>query len=122
MAYTAYLLTEESRRRILERFPPRFGDVACHHVTERFGVPPGKTRLPEPAEITVVGYACDASLEALVVTVNGRTQRPDGRVFHITLSLDRSLGRKPAQANEMIAASGWREVEPLPVDAVPRIL
>ena len=121
MAYTAYLLSPESRAALLERFPPRFSDVICHHVTERFGVPKSRKFMPLPAEIIVVGYASDASLEALVVTVNGTTARPDGLIYHITLSLERSQGRKPADSNRLIASNGWSKVPPLTIEAVPQI-
>jgi hypothetical protein len=32
--------------------------------------------------------------KALAVTVNGETTRPDGKAYHITLSLQRSEGSK----------------------------
>lgn len=121
MAYTAYILTPESRAMILERFPPRFGDVVCHHVTERFGVPGNRKLMPLTAEIIIVGHASDDSLEALIVSVNGVTARPDGMVYHITLSLDRSKGRKPADSNRLIASAGWRSVPPLAIETVPQI-
>jgi hypothetical protein len=121
MAYTAYVISEESRAAILNRFPPKFGDVICHHVTERFGVPKSKKFLPEPAQIVVVGYACDVSLETLIVTVNGTTRRPDDMVYHITLSLERSKGRKPVDSNHLIASLGWSNVEPLPIVTSPQI-
>jgi hypothetical protein len=121
MAYTAYVLTPESRAAILERFPPRFGDVICHHVTERFGVPGSRKFMPVPAKIMVVGYATDASLEALVVSVNGSTARPDGSVYHITLSLERSAGRKPVDSNRLIASAGWSRVAPLEIEAFPQL-
>lgn len=121
MAYSAYVISEASRTAILDRFPPKYVDVVCHHVTERFGLPASGRRVPPPAEILVVGYASDASLEALVVSVNGKTVRPDGLIYHITLSLDRALGRKPADANRVIAASGWSAVAPLRIEASPRI-
>jgi len=121
MAYSAYLISAESRAVILSRFPPKFGDVICHHVTERFGVPKSRKFLPQPAQIVVVGYACDVSLEALVVTVNGMTTRPDGMVYHITLSLERSKGRKPVESNHLIASAGWSNAEPLPIEAIPQV-
>ncbi len=121
MAYTAYLLTPESRAAVLERFPPRFADVICHHVTERFGMAAGEACVPKPAQISIVGYASDDSLEALVVAVNGQTMRPDGMVYHITLSLDRSKGRKPVDSNRLIASKGWDSVAPLAIETVPRL-
>jgi hypothetical protein len=121
MAYTAYVISAESRVAILNRFPPKFSDVICHHVTERFGVAKGKKFLPEPVKIVVVGYACDNSLETLIVTVNGTITRPDDMVYHITLSLERSKGRKPVDSNHLIASLGWSNVEPLTIEAIPRI-
>lgn len=121
MAYTAYLLLPESRAAVLDRFRPRFSDVICHHVTERFGIAAGEECMPKPAEISIVGYASDDSLEALVVAVNGRTLRPDGMVYHITLSLDRSKGRKPVDSNRLIAVAGWDSVALLAIETVPRV-
>jgi len=121
MAYTAYVISAKSREAILNRFPPKFSDVICHHVTERFGTPKSEKHLPAPAEILVVGYVCDVSLETLVVTVNGQTTRPDGMVYHITLSLERSKGRKPVDSNRLIASLGWSSVEPLAIEASPQV-
>ena len=121
MAYSAYVLTSGSRLAVLERFPPKFSDVICHHVTERFGVHGSSERIPAPAEIKVVGYTSDSSLEALVVTVNGNSIRPDGLVYHITLSLDRLKGRKPVDSNRVITLAGWCAVEPLSIEAPPQL-
>jgi hypothetical protein len=120
MAYTAYLISEPSRALILQRFAPKFGDVICHHVTVRFGVPKDE-KPPPPARLCIVGYVCDASLEALVVSVDGATTRPDGMTYHITLSLDRTQGRKPADSNALIAKAGWSAVEPLAIAGSPSL-
>jgi len=68
MAYIAYVLTDESREKLLAIFPPKFPDIIAHHVTEKFGV---KTCLTqgENVLITVVGYSSDDSIEAAVVKV-----------------------------------------------------
>jgi hypothetical protein len=121
VSYSAYVISEESRAEILRRFPPRFGDVICHHVTVRFGVPASAKWLPQAAALLVLGHVNDDSLEALIVSVNGTTTRPDGQTYHITLSLDRSKGRKPVDANGLIASAGWRSVEPFAIDAAPRL-
>ena len=90
-------------------------------MTERFGVHGSTERIPVPAEIMVVGYSSDASLEALVVTVNGKSARPDGMLYHITLSLDRSKGRKPVESNRLITSAGWCRVDSLKVEAMPQL-
>jgi len=110
MAYTAFVLSQRARAELLSKFPPKFPDVICHHVTERFGVPNG-FQAPNDSNVTVVGYASDDSLEALVVEVDGARERKDGKVYHITLSLDRSQGRKPVESNDVIGRFGFETVE-----------
>jgi 8-oxo-dGTP pyrophosphatase MutT (NUDIX family)/ribosomal protein S18 acetylase RimI-like enzyme len=119
-AYTAYVLTKASRDSLLSKFPPKFPDVIAHHVTLQFGVPQD-TAVPEAAKIEVVGYAADDSLEAVVVSVNGETKRPDGSTYHVTLSLDRTKGRKPVQSNEVVS-KGWEPVLPFVLETLPQKL
>jgi hypothetical protein len=119
MAYTAYVLTERSRRNVLIAYPPKFPVVRAHHVTLQFGVP-RDTVAPTPARIEVIGYAHDDSLEALVVTVNSKCKRDDGSVYHITLS--HAEGRKPVESNAVIAANGWRMSGPYGLETVPEVL
>jgi 8-oxo-dGTP pyrophosphatase MutT (NUDIX family) len=119
-AYTAYVLTDASRAKLLEKFPPKFPDVIAHHVTLKFGVPQDSAA-PEPADLKVVGYTADDSLEAAIVSVNGSTERPDGSTYHVTLSLDRSKGRKPVHSNAVVQ-QGWEPVEPLPIETMPQKL
>jgi GNAT superfamily N-acetyltransferase/RNA:NAD 2'-phosphotransferase (TPT1/KptA family) len=109
-SYTAYVLTDASRELLLKNFPPKFPDVIAHHVTFQFGVSKDAPE-PPPATLVVEGYASDESLEALIVSVDGKTERPDGSTYHITLSLDRSQGRTPKDSNAVIKANGWHPVE-----------
>jgi len=37
-----------------------------------------------------------------LVELNGSTRRSDGRLYHITWSLDRSKGKKPFHTNDII--------------------
>lgn len=114
MPYTAYKLTDRARAHLLSVFTPENPDVICHHATEKFGVSADHPA-PAPAKVVVVGYAFDDSLECLVVEVNGQRHRPDGKTYHITLSLDRSKGRKPVESNDVIAGFGWKALE-TPID------
>src|SRR5208337_1731558 len=119
-AYTAYVLTDASRDLLLGKFPPKFSDAIAHHVTFNPGVKKD-AQPPEPAKIEAVGYAADDSLEAVVVSVNGETKRPDGSTYHITLSLDRSKGRKPVHSNEVVA-KGWEPVPAFELQTMPQKL
>lgn len=117
--YTAYQLSKKSRAEILSKFPPKFSDVRAHHVTVKFGVPKDQPK-PHPAKIQVVGYATDDSgIEAVVCSVNGKTTRPDGGTYHVTLS--HGNDRKSSQSNGLLA-NGWTPVEPFDIDTTPEIL
>lgn len=116
--YSAYVLSKKSRRDLLAVFPPKFSIVAADHVTVKFGIPKD-TKKPHSANIQVVGYASDDSLEAAVVAVNGRTGRSDGSIYHVTLSYEPN--RKAVQSNGLLG-NGWEPVDPFDLDTTPEIL
>lgn len=116
--YSGYAVSDTSRARLLSKLPPLFPDVYAHHVTYKFGV--GEDEVPShPTESEIVGYASDDSLEAYVVSIDGNIYRPDGKIYHVTWSLDKSAGRKPVQSNELIE-SGWKKIQPIPIDLIPK--
>lgn len=117
--YIALNLTEASKQAVLTAFPPKFEEVRADHVTFEFGVTtqPSDTTLPLPGVVEVVAYVCDSSLEALIVSVDGATARPDGSVFHLTLS--RSAGRKSFESNALAQNKAlWQSVVALKLDVV----
>lgn len=119
--YLAYELSDSDREKLLDLFPPKFPDVIAHHVTLAFGVPePEEGAVGSRVLIKVIGHTEDESLEALVVEVDGKAQRPDGKTFHITWSLDRSKGRKPVQSNQLILNAGYSPVKHVTVMATLR--
>jgi hypothetical protein len=117
-SYSAYVLDKKSRRELLTKFPPKFQNVNAHHITVKFGLK-DDDKMPHPAKVEVVGYASDESLEALVVSVNGRTTRSDGGTYHITWSFQ--PGRKASQSNGVVSNS-WEQVEPIDINTRPEIL
>ena len=118
--YLAHVLSKDARKTILDKFPPKFPDVIAHHVTIKIGVSTSE-KIPSPAKVTVIGYIKDESLEALVVTVNDKKFRPDGKRYHITLSLDRSKGRTPAQSNALILTKVFDTVTPFEIKTTPEL-
>lgn len=121
--YTAYVLTDESRTALLERFPPKYSKVIAHHVTVEFGVPKD-VDLPENAELKVVGEADSGDgLQALVVAVNGGYRREDGKIYHITWSLEPD-SYKPVDSNALIEDynNRWKVTLPAPFEAEPAVL
>ncbi|MBM4291998.1 MAG: hypothetical protein FJ138_11595 [Deltaproteobacteria bacterium] len=119
MTYSAYLLTESCRARVLARFPARHPEVIAHHITVSF---PDSAPPPPAARASVVGVARGDRVECLVVEIDGAVARPDGGTYHITLSLDRAAGAKPVESNHLLARQGWEPVAPLALEVEPRLL
>lgn len=118
MGYTGYELPAAERAKLARVFAPKFSDFIGHHVTWKFGVQED-SELPPAGKIRVVGYASDASLECLVVEVDGSIRRPDRQTLHIMWSLDRNAGRKPIDSNQLLK-SGYQAIRPIDITAVPK--
>ena len=105
------------RAALLERFPPGYQRVIADHVTLESNA--AASPLPPDVDGAIVGRTDDeASLEALVVTIDGSVDRPDGSTFHITWSL--GPGRRAKESNDVLKARGWTKFEqPIPLRLVP---
>ena len=116
--YTGWLVDPQARKALLVRFPPRYEREVAHHVTLKFGdrsaAPPGEVRAQ------IVGEADDGTgVQALVVAIDGTTDRPDGGTFHVTWSL--GPGREAKESNDVIARRGWTPLaEPVALRLVPK--
>ena len=110
-------LDRGERDDLLKQFPPRYDQPVADHVTLESDAS-GK---PLPAQVTssVVGRTDDESgVEALVVTIDGSVDRPDGSTFHITWSL--GPGRRARESNDVLKERGWKEIDhPIPVTLTP---
>src|SRR3546814_13760953 len=106
MPVTGWKLDRNVRAQLLERFPPTWPDVIADHVTLQAGASANEP-LPAQEAAEIVGKVDDGvGLQALIVSIDGRTDRPDGSTYHITWSLDRSRGRTAIQSNDVIAERG----------------
>ena len=112
-------LDRDVRARLLQRFPPKYPSVIADHVTLQSDA--RHQPLPPHVETRITGRADDGdSLEAMVVMVDGSTDRPDGSVFHITWSLDRRKGRQAKESNDLLKDRQWEEFdEPVTVEVTP---
>jgi len=110
-------LDRDQRAELLQQFPPLYPRVDADHVTFRRA--PADAELPGEAEAEIVGRADDgAGVEAMVVRLNGTTDRPDGSTWHITWSL--AQGRNARESNDVIAARGWTAFDlPMPLLLAP---
>ena len=115
---TGWKLPKEEREQLLAQFPPRYEKVVADHVTLRTGAD-AQTPLPRQVEARVVGRADDGeSLECLVVTLDGTTDRQDGSTYHITWSLGRD--RKARESNDLLREKGWEPiVRPIAISLEP---
>ena len=105
------------REALLDRFPPRYGKPVADHVT--LEVEAERKPLPGETKARIVGRADDgAGVEAMVVALDGATDRPDGSTFHITWSL--ADGRRARESNDVIRTCGWERFdEPVAVTVKP---
>ncbi|WP_042445583.1 hypothetical protein [Azospirillum sp. B510] len=116
--YTGWELPADERGRLLALVPPRYDRLVADHVTFGFGAGPQEP-LPTATEAEVIGCADDGEgVQALVVAIDGTSERPDGSTYHITWSL--AEGRRAVESNDVIRDYGWRPVEPSTVRLVPR--
>ena len=110
-------LDRSERERLLERFPPRYDQPIADHVTLESEAE--RKPLPPDAAARIIGRVDDDhGVEAMVVALNGSTDRPDGSTFHITWSL--GDGRQAKESNAVIRDLGWQNLEdPVPVRILP---
>jgi hypothetical protein len=97
-------LDRDEREQLLKRFPARYGKPVADHVTLETDAE--NKPLPPNVEARIVGHADDGKgVEAMVVALDGSTDRPDGSTFHITWSL--ADGRRAKESNDVIRDCGW---------------
>jgi hypothetical protein len=112
---TGWKLDRAEREQLLKDHPPRYEQAVADHVTLEVG---GK-QVPSEVKAAIVGRTDDESgIEAMVVTIDGSVDRPDGSTYHITWSL--GPGRKARESNDVLKQRGWQELDhPLPVTLTP---
>ncbi len=112
---TGWKLHRTEREQLLKDHPPRYEQAVADHVTLEVG---GK-QVPAEVKAAIVGRTDDESgVEAMVVTIDGSVDRPDGSTYHITWSL--GPGRRARESNDVLKQRGWQELDhPLPVTLTP---
>lgn len=112
-------LDRSERAALLERFPPRYADPVADHVT--LATDAERKPLPPDVSARIVGRADDGDgVEAMVVALDGSTDRPDGSTFHITWSLDKARGRRAKESNDVLKERGWDALDQsVPVTVKP---
>ncbi len=111
-------LDREERRVLLERFPPNYAETVADHVTLKSKVA-DDAPLPDATTGRIVGRTDDGcGVQAMVVEIDGTTDRPGGGTYHITWSL--GPGRRANESNDVLADRGWTPLdEPVPLTLTP---
>ena len=90
LGYTSLQLIEQTRKRILETYKPKFEVVDCHHITLEYGVI--EIKFPTDIETAnIIGYICGEDIECLLVRFEGCVVRDTKHLYHITLSKKRGV-------------------------------
>ena len=112
---TGWKLDRTEREQLLQDLPPHYAQVVADHVTLEVG---GKD-VPGEVKAAIVGRTDDDSgVEAMVVTIDGSVDRPDGSTYHITWSLE--PGRRARESNDVLKERGWKELDhPIAVTLAP---
>lgn len=109
--YQALVLDSPSRDLLLKQIKPEFTDIIAHHITVQFPATSQDPLPPQPKQIKVIGVASDhKGVQAAIVELDGTSQRPDGKIYHITISIDKSQGAKPVHSNDVIAKYGYEKL------------
>jgi hypothetical protein len=117
MTVIGWKLDRGERDKLLARFPPRYPTAVADHVT--LETTAQSAPLPREVAAAIVGHADDGQgVEAMVVAIDGTTDRPDGSTYHITWSL--AAGRRAKESNDVIRDRGWSPMaDAIPVTVTP---
>lgn len=114
---SGWKLDRGEREALLRDFPPSYDDAVADHVTLEVG----GTEPPDEVHAAIIGRTDDGDgVEAMVVTIDGTTDRPDGSTYHITWSL--GDGRRAVESNDVLKERSWEAFDdPIPVTLTPAI-
>lgn len=119
--YLAFKLTENAKREILSMVTPKYKKIECDHITIEFDNPTEELQSKfANSTLEVVGYQFGEGVDCLIVEVDGSIKRPDGGVFHVTLSL--KGGHKANESNAVIKQQGYNIIIPFPIQGSPEML
>jgi hypothetical protein len=112
-----WLLAQNDREQLLQQFRPKYEKTVAHHVTLKTDAE--NDPLPPEVRAVIVGRTDDErGVEAMVVSIDGSTDRPDGSTYHITWSL--GADRRARESNDVLKERSWEELDhPIPVRLEP---
>lgn len=121
--YMAFVLDDASRKEILGYFKPKYRKIDCHHITVKFDLTEADQKLFDDlsgASLEVVGYQYGEGVDCVAVEVDGSATRPDGGIYHVTLSL--KGGHNAVESNDVLRAQGIQHTLPFPIKGTLSLL
>lgn len=111
-------LDPQEREALLLRFPPAYEHPIADHVTLQADAS-ADTPLPSAVKGEIVGRTDDRrGVQAMVMRIDGTSNRPGGGFYHVTWSL--AEGRRAVESNDVIAERGWESLDrPIPITLTP---
>ena len=127
--YSCYLLAGDSGEMILTGLRRYFGnsshpDMVLHHITELFPKGSQRIKMPEaPEEVRVIGYVKNSMVEAAVISIDGSHHRPEGGIYHCTMSVNKEAGGKPVMVNAALNDIGFARIrETFTIEVTPALV
>lgn len=107
-SYLAFVLSDESRAKLLAAVPHPQSKVIAHHVTIAFKHTPEKLKrierelaLEKGLKVVVTGYVSQSYLTVATVELNGIAGRvADTGFYHVTIALEPPT--KPVESNDLL--------------------
>lgn len=85
--YLAFKVPLEIKAQLAELFPHAYEDYFGDHITYTFGVPDNHgVDIESPHVITIRALYRSNEFEVFTVDMDGKSDRPDGRRYHLTWS------------------------------------
>jgi hypothetical protein len=117
--YSGWLISNNSIQQIKNLFEQTHPDFIGHHVTYMFG---DDSELSPEATLKIIGQCTTNKIQCFVITVNDEIIRPDGNLYHLTWSIDKSKGAKPVDSNKAIIEYGFVHLDkPIEIFGTPKI-
>lgn len=117
--YTGYLLSESSRNKLLELYPPKYERVVAHHITHMFPATIDDIP-PMPSSIHIIGHIDSGDgVEGFLVEIDDNVIRQDGIFrYHLTYSL--ANNRKSVETNKYVN-DNVKLINPIKITVTPKL-
>lgn len=116
--YTCFVLPKAEKNKLLATIPFTHPNRIAHHITYEYGVT--EQMPPTPSIVMIVGVIDKDGIQAIVASIDGTVKRPDGKIYHITWSLD--PGKKAWESNTILSKYQYEKIDPIRIQVEPKFI